>query len=175
MKRTEHILTRNEAVQTNNVCNCVFPLLYTLIVNPGGWKAFQTMSWQSFGAWTTIAVLVYTIGSTGQMALVRSMGPGVYSSLGATRVLGSVALSALWLHEPVQNWLEWIGLLVIMCTMTLYTLVSIDIQNTWRHLLVGSNDVSTEIVGDDGEGNDTEDEVSSAIQLAPLIAWKGST
>lgn len=170
MKRTEHVLTRTEAVQTNNVCNCIFPLIYTLVVNPGGWKAFQTMSLQSFGAWTTIAVLVYTIGSTGQMALVRSMGPGVYSSLGATRVLGSVVLSALWLHEPVQNWLEWIGLFIIMCTMTLYTLASIDVRNSWGHLFVGTSDLSTKIEWDDG--NDTADEASSAIQLAPLISAK---
>lgn len=135
MKRTENILTRNEAVQTNNVCNTVFPLLYTLSTNPGGWSAFRSMTWESFGAWLAVSVLVYTIGSTGQMALVRGMGPAAYSSLGAVRVLGSALLSAVWLNEPVQNWMEWLGLSMIMCTMTLYTLASVDVRQSWQHLI----------------------------------------
>jgi len=156
MKRTENILSRNEAVQANNVCNFILPLLYTLITNPRGWEAFLVMNIQSFVAWITIAVLVYTIGSTVQMSLVRSMGPGMYSSLGATRVLGSAILSAICLHEPVQNWLEWIGLFVIMCTMTMYTLASVDVRLGWRHLLnVNSDD-------NDAESDDEK------TQLVPL-------
>jgi len=157
MKRTESILSRNEAVQTNNACNFIFPLSYTLVTNPGGWEAYREMNLQSLAAWTIISVLVYTIGSTGQMSLVRSMGPGVYSSLGAIRVLGSAILSALWLNEPVQNWLEWSGLLIIMCTMTLYTLASVDVRDSWRHLFAaratrrtenetGSSDAALQLV-----------------------------
>mmetsp|Transcript_9130 Transcript_9130/g.14053 ORF Transcript_9130/g.14053 Transcript_9130/m.14053 type:complete len:398 (-) Transcript_9130:1944-3137(-) len=149
MKRTEHILNRNEAIQANNICNCIFPLLYTLITNPQGWEAFDTMNLPSFGAWSTIAVLVYTIGSTGQMSLVRSMGPGMYSSLSATRVLGAALLSAIWLHEPVQNWLEWIGLFVIMGTMTLYTLASVDVRFSWSHCLCSAPDNDDNDAGSD--------------------------
>ena len=163
MKRTEHILSRNEAVQTNNACNFIFPLSYTLVTNPGGWQAYRKMSSQSVVAWTIISVLVYTIGSTGQMSLVRSMGPGMYSSLGATRVLGSAILSAMWLSEPVQNWLEWIGLLIIMCTMTLYTLASVDVRNSWRHLFRARDKVEND------EGSDNADEsVFAVVQLVPL-------
>ena len=164
MKRTENILTRNEAVQTNNVCNTVFPLLYTLFDNPRGWNAFSSMTWESFGAWLIIAVLVYTIGSTGQMALVRGMGPAVYSSLGAVRVLGSAILSAFWLNEPVQNWMEWLGLSIIMCTMTLYTLASVDVRQSWQNL-IGSRRVADGSANEDKNSHSTE---GLFTELVPL-------
>ena len=168
MKRTENILTRNEAVQTNNVCNTVFPLLYTLFANPRGWNAFRSMTWESFGAWLIIAVLVYTIGSTGQMVLVRGMGPAVYSSLGAVRVLGSAVLSAVWLNEPVQNWMEWLGLSIIMCTMTLYTLASVDVRQSWQHL-IGSRGVdATATNGAIDEDNNTHSPEGFFTELVPL-------
>ena len=126
MKSTQGILTRNEALQVNNICNTVFPILYTLIANPKGWIAFRYMNGPSFLAWITISVLVYTVASTGQMSLVRSMGPGMYSSLSAMRVLASALISAICLNEPVQNWLEWLGLFATMMTMTIYTLISMD-------------------------------------------------
>lgn len=147
MKRTEHILSRNEAVQTNNVCNVIFPLAYTLLSNPAGWKAFRHMSRESFLAWVTIAVFVYAIGSTGQMSLVRSMGPGMYSSLSAVRVLASALISAVWLNEPVRNWLEWLGLFITMVTMTLYTLASVDFTSFREQ----SGTEGSESIGDNDE------------------------
>lgn len=168
MKRTENILTRNEAVQTNNVCNTVFPLLYTLSTNPRGWNAFRSMTWESFGAWLTVAVLVYTIGSTGQITLVRGMGPAAYSSLGAVRVLGSAVLSAVWLNEPVQNWMEWLGLSIIMCTMTLYTLASVDVRQSWQHL-IGSRGVdATATNGTVNEDDNTHSREGIFTELVPL-------
>lgn len=125
MKRTEGILSRDEAVQTNNFCNTLFPLLYTLLVNPSGWKAFVCMTLESFCAWLTIAVLVYTIASASQMSLVRSVGPGVYSSFSAIRVVVSAWLSAIVLHEPVQDGLEWLGLMVIVITISVYTAMTL--------------------------------------------------
>lgn len=168
MKRTENILTRNEAVQTNNVCNSVFPLLYTLFANPSGWNAFRSMTWESFGAWLTVAVLVYTIGSTGQMALVREMGPAVYSSLSAVRVLGSAVLSAIWLNEPVRNWMEWLGLSLIMLTMTLYTLASVDVRQSWQHL-IGSRGADVTVTnGTVNEGDTTHSTEGFFAELVPL-------
>ena len=41
MKRTEGELTANEIVQTNNVSNCFFPLVYTLVYKPSSWGAFK--------------------------------------------------------------------------------------------------------------------------------------
>lgn len=76
-------------------------------------------------------MLVYTVGSSGQMSLVRSMGPALYSSLSAVRVLSSAMLSSMFLHEPVRNWLEWVGLLIAMITMTAYTISSVDVNECY--------------------------------------------
>ena len=122
VKKTQGILSRDEIVQANNISNCLFPFLYTLMVHPTGWRAYRYIfTLPNFAAWATIAVVVFTIGFTGQMSLVRSMGPAMYSSLSGTRILGSALLSAIFLAEPVKNWVEWVGLLIIMVTMTLYT------------------------------------------------------
>jgi hypothetical protein len=143
MKATEDVLTRNEAVQTNNACNFVFPLLYTLVANPAGWVAFLRMTPTSFAAWVVIAVLVYTFGSAWQMSLVRSMGPGAYSSLGGVRVLASAALSAACLAEPVDGGpLEWAGLLVVVVTVTAYTLASVGAATATAAACCGSSSSS---------------------------------
>ena len=149
MKRTEHILTRDEMVQTNNLFNTIVPLAYTLLVPDARqkWRAFREPSTESIVALLSIAVLVYTIGSTGQMSLVRNMGAGVYSSFSAIRVLGSVLFSSIFLGEPVQNWLEWIGLLVTTLTMTLYTIAS-SMETTVR--LQSKNSLG------EGDGSDEE-------------------
>ena len=123
VKKTQGILSRDEIVQANNFSNCLFPFLYTLMVHPTGWRAYRYIfTLPNFAAWATIAVVVFTIGFTGQMSLVRSMGPAMYSSLSGTRILVSALLSAIFLAEPVKNWVEWVGLLIIMVTMTLYTI-----------------------------------------------------
>lgn len=140
MKRTEHILTRDEMVQTNNICNTILPLIYTLVTNPNGWLAFRYITIPSLFAWLILTVLVYTIGSTGQMSLVRTMGPGMYTSLSALRVLGSVFLSAVWLNEPVRNWLEWTGLVITMITMTVYTIASSSSLTSVSHGTAWSED-----------------------------------
>lgn len=135
MKATSGVLTKTEAVQTNNICNIIFPVLYTMYIGnnlPGSgsaspWTAFCDTTFKSFMAWVVVAVLVYTIGSMGQMSLVRSMGPGMYSSLGGIRVICSAFLSAICLNEPVTNWLEWFGLIILVVTMTAYTLTSVGI------------------------------------------------
>ena len=162
MKRTEHILSQNEAVQTNNVSNFVFPLLHALLTNPEGWEAFRHIFVpQNSLSWLTIALLVYTIGSTGQMSLVRSMGPGMYSSLSAVRVLGSALLSAIWLKEPVRNWLEWLGLGIIVMTMTLCTVASVDTEPT------KGTPQSHDSENEDHDGAPVHDRPSERLSLTP--------
>jgi drug/metabolite transporter (DMT)-like permease len=162
MKRTEHILTRDEMVQSNNLFNTLIPLTYTLLVPDARsqWKAFQETSVQSIVALLSIAVLVYTVGSTGQMSLVRKMGAGVYSSFSAIRVLGSVLFSSLFLGEPVQNWLEWLGLLVATLTMTLYTIAS-SVDSTSACLR------SKNSLGEDDASNDEEE----GVAMSPQKNW----
>ena len=80
MKRTEGILTPNEIVQTNNVSNCVFPLVYTLVYTPSSWGAFKYLLVRpkTLLAWCTISIGVYSFASESQIKLVRSLGPGFY-------------------------------------------------------------------------------------------------
>ena len=122
MKHTEHLLSPTHIVQTNNISNCVFPLIYTLIQNPASWMAFHYLltTPSSLLAWTTISIGVYSFASTRQIKLVRALGPGLYSSWVAIRVLGSMVLSALVLGEEVNNSLEWVGIFIMITTVSIY-------------------------------------------------------
>jgi len=157
MKQTEDILTAEEMVQVNNVFNTLIPALYSVtITDPSVWKAYSHASWASITALFSIVVLVYTIGSVGQMKLVRSMGPGVYSSFSGIRVLGSVVLSAWLLQEPVQNGLEWVGLCLTTVTMTFYTYA---LSNWEEKINNDNNNINTSLgdgCGDDDVGERNE-------------------
>lgn len=122
MKRTEYILTPTHIVQTNNISNCIIPLLYTLITNPSSWRAFRYLLFtpKSLLAWCTISIGVYSFASTLQIRLVRILGPGFYSSWVAIRVLGSMTLSSVVLDEGISSWLEYAGVALMLITVSIY-------------------------------------------------------
>jgi len=94
MKRTERVLTPTHIVQTNNISNCLFPFLYTIVYNPSSWGAFRYLmvSPKSLAAWCAMSIGTYVFVSVLQVKLVRRLGPGFYSSWVAVRVVGSIVL-----------------------------------------------------------------------------------
>ena len=52
------------------------------------------------------------------MNTVRVLGPGVYGGFSAIRVVIAVALSFVWLGEPVRNYLEWVGIVIVCIVLT---------------------------------------------------------
>ena len=122
MKRTEHILTPTHIVQTNNISNCLFPFMYTIIQNPSSWRAFRYLLFnpKSLLAWCTMSIGVYSFASTLQIRLVRQLGPGLYSSWVAIRVIASMILSSLILNERISSWLEWVGVGLMIVTISVY-------------------------------------------------------
>ncbi|KAL7525347.1 hypothetical protein ACHAWF_001318 [Thalassiosira exigua] len=124
MKRTERVLPPAHVVQTNNVSNCLFPFVYTMIYDPSSRGAFRYLLVEpkSLLAWCTISVRVYSFASSLQVRLVRALGPGPYSSWSAVRVLGSMAPSAWVLGEGVRGQLEWAGAALMTATVSIYLL-----------------------------------------------------
>lgn len=122
MKLTVDIFSRNHFVQANNIPNCVFPFIIATIHDPSGWKAFRYLfiTPKSLLAWCTISIGVYSYGLPAQVSMVQNIGPGLYSSFEGVRVLGSLILSTLLLGEGLVNWIEWVGLGLVVVTMTVY-------------------------------------------------------
>jgi hypothetical protein len=75
---------------------------------------------KSLLAWCTISIVVYSYASIQQVTLVRQLGPGFYSSWAACRLLGTIALSALCLGEGIGSNVEWVGVIILVVTMTVY-------------------------------------------------------
>jgi drug/metabolite transporter (DMT)-like permease len=123
IKHTEHILSETHIVQVNNLSGFVFPFIITLCYDPySSWNAFMYLlvTPKSLLAWSTISIVVYSYASIQQVKLVRQLGPGFYSSWAACRLLGTIALSALCLGEGIGSNVEWVGVIILVVTMTVY-------------------------------------------------------
>ena len=157
MKRTEHILTPTHIVQTNNISNCVLPLLYTLIANPFSWRAFRYLLFtpKSLIAWCTISIGVYSFTSTLQIRLVRILGPGFYSSWVAIRVLGSMILSTIVLGEGISSWLEYVGVGLMLITVSIYIVET----RKWMNNRKEESEISTEAREEEEEFDNEEYEM----------------
>ena len=70
--------------------------------------------------WFTLTFLIFFLAATAQVSLVQSMGPGLYSSFTAIRIVGAVVLSSLVLHETLKNTLEALGVMINIVTMSIY-------------------------------------------------------
>ena len=123
MKYTDGILTKIEIVQANNICNVLLPFMYTLMTNVTGWIAFEYLISikTNLIAFITVSIVVYTIGSTTQVTLVRNIGPGIYTSFNGIRIICSAILSSIVLQESISSTTELLGLCIIIISMTLYT------------------------------------------------------
>jgi len=163
MKQTEHILTPTHIVQTNNIFNCVLPLLYTLITNPSSWRAFRYLPFtpKSLLSWCTISIGVYSFASTLQIRLVRILGPGFYSSWVSVRVLGSIILSSLVLGEGMSSLLEYIGVALMIITVSIYLVET----RKWMDNRKDESEISAE-AREEGEELEMEDSPVYETQIA---------
>ena len=93
-----------------------------MIYSRSSWKAFAYLprTPKSLLAWSTISIVVYSYASIQQVGLVRQLGPGFYSSWAACRLLGTIALSALCLGEGIGSIVEWVGVIILVVTMSVY-------------------------------------------------------
>lgn len=78
-------------------------------MGPDGWRCF-------FG----MAVGVYLIGNSTQIAATRSIGASNHAASNALRLVSACLFSAVVLSEPVQSALEWFGFVVIAAALLGY-------------------------------------------------------
>ena len=169
MKKTEYILTPMHIVQTNNVSNCIIPFAITMIRNPSSWYAFRYLPFaapKSLVAWCTVSIGVYSFASILQIRLVRKLGPGLYSSWASFRTLGTMILSASILGEGISGLLEWLGVGLLVASMSVYlgeTRKWLDCKGSKK---LGDDDAWGEGTEDDGD----EELVPIGREKRPLLA-----
>jgi len=135
MKTSSSLLSRNELLQYSNMGCIVFPMVYSLYLDPSVWLYFLKFfefPVLVFASWFTVCFLIYFVASTMQMELIRSMGPSLYTSLSGIRVLSVVVLSAAWLGEPLVTSLEGWGFLITVVSIAVYmrVLITSDKEET---------------------------------------------
>ena len=179
IKHTEHILSETHVVQVNNLSGCVFPFIITLIYSRSSWKAFAYLprTPKSLLAWSTISIVVYSYASIQQVGLVRQLGPGFYSSWAACRLLGTIALSALCLGEGIGSIVEWVGVILLVVTMSVYmneTSKWIDGRRSSNSCSSSSNEQNRQD-GDDEDCDTLDDDCDEELvsmnsrEVKPLI------
>jgi drug/metabolite transporter (DMT)-like permease len=168
-KKTEDILTPTHIVQTNNVSNCLIPFAITMIRNPSSWYAFRYLPFaapKSLVAWCTISIGVYSFASILQVRLVRKLGPGLYSSWASFRTLGTMVLSASILGEGISGLLEWLGVGLLVASMSVY----LGETRKWLDRNSGEK-LGDDYAWDKGTEDDGDDElVPIGREKRPLLA-----
>ena len=124
MKTSEGIMSPTEGIQIQNVLTIFTSVIISMSTGGGAmWtKSLGTL----FSSLPVVAAFLFlTLGILSgallfEITVVRHLGPGAYGSLTSIRVPVAVLGSYAILSEPVQNWLEWIGIFIIVVTMAMY-------------------------------------------------------
>ena len=116
-------MTKTELIQSQNLSTLTVAAIVSLIAGPELWPRTTTnifTSAEDFCAWAFLTFGIFTAAALFQVVSVRKLGPGLYGSFSSVRVLVAVAGSYVMMAEPVKNWVEWSGILLIVFTMTAY-------------------------------------------------------
>ena len=116
-------MTKTELIQSQNLTTLTVAALISLISSPEVWPRTTTgifTSVQYFCAWAFLTFGIFTAAALFQVVSVRKLGPGLYGSFSSVRVLVAVVGSYVMMAEPVKNWMEWSGILLIVITMSAY-------------------------------------------------------
>lgn len=92
------------------------------IVAGESWKPWLSLAPSGIAAYLTFAFGVLLIGTVIQNNAIRNLGAPTYSTLQAWRLLSTILYSWLLLGEGIQTWWQAAGTLVVMATITWYTL-----------------------------------------------------
>ena len=127
MKTSTGLVSKSELMHSANLATVILGVFVSVSMT-GGWDCWRLIistlhkgPWESIFALLYLAVGVYTIGSYYQIAMCRKVGPGVYASFSAVRIVVAVISSWLWLKEPIESLFVWIGLIEICAAVTWYT------------------------------------------------------
>jgi drug/metabolite transporter (DMT)-like permease len=146
MKTSAGVFSGPELIQQSNAAVLMVAMSVVLILNgaraepwEAGWVALSSGA-SSVAAFVVLSVGVFTLAATfqvraepitdprqtpraltlsfRQVEAIRRTGPAVYGSYSSLRVLVGLAGSWLWLDEPVENWLEWVGIGIVFATLS---------------------------------------------------------
>ncbi len=102
--------------------------LLALTVTGNGVSLLIDEDWTHFAMltpmdWTIFAVFVFGVflgANLGQIASLRRLGAPLVSSVMAWRLVATLALAALFLGERLDSWLQIVGALIVLATITVY-------------------------------------------------------
>ena len=127
MKTSTGLVSKSELMHSANLATVVLGVSVSVSMT-GNWDCWRLIvatlhegPGESLFALLYLAFGVYTVGSFYQIAMCRRVGPGVYASFSAIRIVVAVISSRSWLKEPIESLLVWIGLLEICGAVTWYT------------------------------------------------------
>ncbi|GMI11028.1 hypothetical protein TrVE_jg3307 [Triparma verrucosa] len=122
MKTSDGILSKSELIKIQNFCSIAFTGIIGLAtLGPAMWVQQFNLLESILLPFLFLGIGIFTLAAYFQVESVRAMGPGVYGTLSSIRVLVAVAGSYVLMQEPVQNWLEWFGIFLVVVMMTVYT------------------------------------------------------
>ena len=119
MKLSENTLPKHEINLAGSAFTFVSSFIITLFTGPEYlWGVFLNMGVTAWFSWSFVAIMVFVVAYTSTVALIRRMGPALYSSIGGLRVVFTAAVGKLWLNEGIETVSEWVGVVLVMSSIT---------------------------------------------------------
>jgi drug/metabolite transporter (DMT)-like permease len=89
-----------------------------LALDGGAWLPWVRISPHEWFVVVLFTVTCMWFAAEYQVATVRKLGPAFTAALQPVRLISTVLASWIWLNEPVQGTLEWLGLALVFVSIT---------------------------------------------------------
>ena len=134
----------------------------------GATAVFDRASWVSLFAmdaigWACLLFLgigVYVVGQSLNVIVIRGVSATTLTSLSSLRLVVACATSYILLNEPVANWLQWLGIFIVLVSISAYVFVMVsDIKSANQNTTTLPNEEHGDA---DHEDDGNADEASDA-------------
>lgn len=126
MNRVAIKWTQRERISTPMLAGFQFGVGFFLVaaamtfLDPHQWELFFMLDPKSALLLVFFGLVVFYLGTSVQMVVVRTLGPTLHSSFQALRMVSALLGSFVLMQEPVNSWVSWVGLVLLVGVLCIY-------------------------------------------------------
>jgi drug/metabolite transporter (DMT)-like permease len=90
-----------------------------------GWSTILSMPASGWGALCFLSFAVYGVGQNLNVIVIRRISATLLTSLSSVRLVMACFSSYVILNEPIINWIQWLGIAIVVCSISLYVRVQV--------------------------------------------------
>jgi len=123
---TKKHVTRHELLIGQFGVTAVILGIGVAVVDPvHGWGTILSMPASGWGALCFLSFAVYGVGQNLNVIVIRRISATLLTSLSSVRLVMACFSSYVILNEPIVNWIQWLGIAIVFCSISLYVRVQV--------------------------------------------------